>query len=229
MLGVFSSGLFAGLLAGVFAGFLQLFFVQPVLLHAELYETGKVLQNGAEAVLANPEVVGLDIMRDSLSLLFSVAIYCGFGLILVSLMALATRRGFEVSARKGVVWGIAGFVAVHLAPGFSLFPELPGMASGDLFGRQIWWYSTVLFAVIGIWIVVFSNNWKLWVVALVLLFLPHVIGAPHPIKYTGPAPTELGSLFSARVFGVTFLAWVILGLSAGYFWAKESSNKLTNE
>ena len=34
------SALFAGFLAGLIAALLQLVFVQPVLLHAELYESG---------------------------------------------------------------------------------------------------------------------------------------------------------------------------------------------
>ena len=37
---------------------------------------------------------------------------------------------------------IAGFVAFHLAPGFSLAPEVPGVAAADITARQIWWFAT---------------------------------------------------------------------------------------
>ena len=37
------SALFTGALAGLIAGLLQLIFVQPVLLHAELYEAGTLV------------------------------------------------------------------------------------------------------------------------------------------------------------------------------------------
>lgn len=40
------SALFAGAAAGLIAGLLQLVFVQPVLLHAELYENGTLAHFG---------------------------------------------------------------------------------------------------------------------------------------------------------------------------------------
>ena len=40
---ILTSAVFAGAAAGLIAALLQLFFVQPVLLHAELYESGAAL------------------------------------------------------------------------------------------------------------------------------------------------------------------------------------------
>ena len=49
---ILTSALFAGFCAGLIAGLLQLVFVQPVLLHAELYEAGKLVHFGPGAVAA---------------------------------------------------------------------------------------------------------------------------------------------------------------------------------
>jgi predicted cobalt transporter CbtA len=51
-------------------------------------------------------------------------------------MALAARSGHDLDARRGLLWGLGGFAALHLAPAVGLPPELPGMASADLAARQ---------------------------------------------------------------------------------------------
>jgi len=86
-----TSALFAGAVAGLIAGLLQLAFVQPVLLHAELYEGGELIHFGAQAVSAQQELPGFDPVRDLLSLLFSMLIYTGYALILLALMNIAWR------------------------------------------------------------------------------------------------------------------------------------------
>ncbi|MFP3548422.1 CbtA family protein, partial [Rhizobium sp. SIMBA_035] len=47
---ILTSALFAGAAAGLIVALLQLFFVQPVLLHAELYETGALVHFGGDPV-----------------------------------------------------------------------------------------------------------------------------------------------------------------------------------
>ncbi|KIN75391.1 putative cobalt transporter subunit CbtA [Sulfitobacter noctilucae] len=215
------SALFAGACAGLIAGILQLYFVQPVLLHAELYETGALSHFGAVPISAHPELPGFDLMRDGLSLIFTMLIYTGYGLILLALMSLAEDRGAVISGRSGILWGIAGFVAFHLAPGFSLPPEVPGVAAADVTVRQIWWFATVGCAAAAMWLIAFGANWMVWGLAAILLLAPHVIGAPEPEVFAGPVPTEIAALFAARAFGVGLAAWVLLGCFAGYFWQRE--------
>ncbi|EKE45375.1 putative cobalt transporter subunit CbtA [Oceaniovalibus guishaninsula JLT2003] len=217
-----ASALFAGVAAGLIAALLQLWFVQPVLLHAELYETGALVHFGsASTVPAHQDVGGIDPLRDGLSVLFAMLVYSGYALILVPLMALAQDRGARIDARNGLIWGLCGFVAVHLAPGFTLAPEVPGVAAADVGARQIWWFATVLAAAAALWLIAFGRNWGTWAAAIVLLLAPHVIGAPEPDVLTGPVPTEIGALFAARAFGVGMAAWVMLGGFAGYFWSRE--------
>ncbi|KEJ90522.1 CbtA family protein [Sulfitobacter donghicola] len=216
-----TSALFAGAAAGLIAGLLQLVFVQPVLLHAELYEGGDLVHFGAASVSAHPELPGFDPVRDLLSIVFTMLTYTGYAMMLVALMLLAEERGAEVTARSGIIWGVAGFIAAHLAPGFSLAPELPGVAAADVGVRQIWWFATVISAGIAMWLLAFGRNWAMWGAAMILLAAPHVIGAPEPDQFAGPVPTELAALFASRAFGVGLAAWALLGCFSAYFLDKE--------
>lgn len=216
-----TSALFAGAAAGLIAGLLQLLFVQPVLLHAELYESGELVHFGSIASSAHPDLPGFDAVRDLLSIVFSMLTYTGYAMMLVALMLIAEERGAHVTARTGIIWGIAGFVAAHFAPGFSLAPELPGSAAADIGARQVWWFATVISAGIAMWLIAFGRNWAMWGSAVILLAAPHVIGAPMPDTLTGPVPTEIASLFASRAYGVGMVAWVMLGCFAAYFLDKE--------
>lgn len=219
---IITSALLAGAGAGFIVSLLQLGFVQPVLLHAELYETGQLVHFGSASVIsAHQDLGGFDALRDGLSIAFTIAIYCGYALILVAAMALATERGKVINARNGMVWGIAGFIAVHLAPGFTLAPEVPGVAAADVYARQIWWFATVAAAAVSMWLIGFGKGWLAWSIAAALLLAPHIIGAPEPDTFTGPVPTEIGALFASRALGVGLAAWVLVGLFAGYFWNRE--------
>lgn len=220
---ILTSGLIAGAAAGFLAAVLQLFFVQPVLLHAELYETGALVHSGASP--STVEALGFDLKRDGLSVLFAMLIYAGYGLMLVAVMSLAAERGTVVDARSGLIWGVAGFVAVQLAPGFSMPPEVPGVASADVGARQLWWFATVAATGLALWLMAFVPGATAAAAAVVLILAPHVIGAPTPTQFTGPAPTELGALFSARAFGVGLAAWVLTGALAGWFWAADGASE----
>ena len=218
---ILTSAAFAGAAAGLISALLQLVFVQPVLLHAELYESGKLVHLGAEAVSAKQDVGSPDLMRNGLSILFNMLTFVGYALVLVAGMVVAQTRGHIATARNGLIWGIAGFIVFHFAPGLSLAPEVPGVAAADVGERQIWWSGTVVAAGLALWLIAFGRTWIMWGGAIVLLLAPHLIGAPEPDSFAGPVPTELGALFAARAFGVGLAGWVLLGCVAGYFWHRE--------
>ncbi|SEL89052.1 cobalt transporter subunit CbtA [Roseivivax marinus] len=223
---ILTSALFAGAAAGLIAALLQLVFVQPVLLHAELYEGGELVHFGGDSTVpAEQDLGGLSPVRDGLSIVFTMMIYSGYALILVPLMALAQERGARIGARTGLIWGLCGFIVVHFAPGFTLAPEVPGVAAADVGLRQVWWFATVLAAAVALWLVAFGRGWAAWGPAVVLLAAPHLVGAPEPEVFTGPVPTEIGALFAARAFGVGMAAWVMLGGFAGHFWARETAGR----
>lgn len=219
---IVTSALIAGFGAGLIAALLQFAFVQPILLHAELFESGVLTHFGGTVTAAQaPASAGIDLTRDGLSVIFSALTYCGYALILLSFIALAEERGHPISPRIGLIWGIAGFIAAQLAPAFGLPPELPGMNAGDLGERQLWWYATVAATAGGLWLVAFGRNWTMWGIAIVLLAAPHIIGAPSPDILTGPAPPELGAEFASRALGVGLVAWTVLGLLLGALWTPQ--------
>lgn len=237
---ILTSALIAGVAAGLLAALLQLALVQPVLLHAELYEGGELTHfggpvatdhahDGTEAAAVHdhdhgPGAAageGIDWQRDGLSVLFTMLVYAGYGLLMVAGFALAALRGHEVAhPRQGLLWGLAGFIAVQLAPAVGLPPELPGMAAADLLARQVWWIGTVAATAGALWLIAFGRGWGAWGAAVVLIALPHVIGAPQPAEFLGPTPPELAGEFAGRALGVGMVAWVLLGLFAATLWSR---------
>lgn len=218
---VLTSALFAGFAAGLIAAALQLVFVQPVLLASELYESGEVIHVAGQGSSAHV-AWAFDPVRDMLSVLFTTLVYCGYGMLLTAAMGLAALRGVEITPRAGLIWGVAGFVALHLAPAFGLPPELPGSAAADLGARQVWWFSTVAATAIGLWLIAFGSTPLPRVIGALALAAPHLVGAPHPDTFVGPVPPELAGLFAARALGVGFVAWALLGTLAGWFWQREA-------
>lgn len=216
------AALFGGGLAGLFGGILQRIFVQPVLLFAERYESGAIQHFGAGSSSSFALDYGaLDWVRDGLSLSFSIVIYIGYALILVAAMGMAIQRGHILTVKKGMVWGVAGFVTFHLAPGFSLPPEVPGVAAADITPRQIWWFVTVAMTGAGLWLMAFQQSLKIHALAVVLLLLPHLVGAPMPDALAGSVPPEIASLFAARALGLGLLIWVWLGALTAHFMTSE--------
>ncbi|WP_112310138.1 CbtA family protein [Pseudogemmobacter bohemicus] len=244
-----TSALIAGAAVGLIAALLQLVFVQPVLLHAELYEGGERTHfvapsgpdHGAEAdpdatapadqghaapvpqdngSAAGAPGIGFDAPRDGLSILFTIMVYAGYGLMLVAAMAFAENNGQKITARQGLIWGIAGFAAVQMAPAFGLAPGMPGMAAADTTTRAVWWVATVVASTIGFWLIAFGRNWVAFAAAIALVAAPHLIGAPQPSAYAGPTPPELAAQFAGRAIGVGLVSWTILGLFAAWLWSR---------
>jgi len=218
---ILTSALFAGFGAGLLAAVLQYIFIQPVLLHAELFESGALSHDPAIGSAVHVDRPPFDMMRNALSVLFAALIYTGYALILVALMATASERGHALTVKRGIIWGISGFVAVHFAPAFGLAPELPGFAAADVTLRQIWWFATVATTGIGLWLLAFGTSPIAVAGAAVLIAAPHIVGAPHPEMLTGNTPPELAGLFASRTLGVGLAAWATLGALAAYFWNSE--------
>ncbi len=209
---ILTTALLAGAAAGLAAGVLHLVFVQNLLLSAEAFETGS--EQAPTALLT---------FRNALTIMVMVVLYCGHGLILVALMAFRGQAGDRIDARSGLLWGIAGFAIVILAPAFSLPAQLPGATETDLAMRQIWWVIFVLSAAGGVWILASGRTPGQWAVAALLLVGPHLVAPRLPDILTGSAPMELAALFTARSLGVGLLAWIVLGMVAGAVWRREQA------
>ena len=236
-----TSALFAGFAAGLLAALLHFAFVQKTLLLGEAYEAGALTQPAVGAAPAAHDHAdpaqhagghahtGADpsaTTRNALTVLFSALVYVAYALILVAGFALADHFGRRVTARDGLLWGIAGFAAVQLMPAMGLAPELPGSGAADLQLRQIWWWGTVLATATGLGLLAYGRGVLAVVVAVAVLAAPHIIGAPLSSGYTGAAPPELAAAFAARVLGVGLVVWAVLGWVAGWFWSSGQNHSM---
>ncbi len=233
-----TSALFAGFGAGLLAAVLQIFIAVPVILEAELYESGVEVHfagvvapvmpghmdgHGVEAGSNAAAREGIDWPRHIQTFLAMEMNFIGYAFLMVAGMALAARSGVITTARTGILWGAAGFVAFSLAPALGLPPELPGAVAAPLELRQIWWIGTVAASIAGLAAIGFGKNWSHWASGLALLTLPHVIGFPKAEAYGGVVPPELAGEFVGITLAISAVSWVSLGLLAGYMWAREQA------
>lgn len=225
--------LVAGVVAGSVSAGLQHFTTTPLILAAEVYETGSgahahpaaaamaprpalLLIHGEAVTLADPGAAAPDTIRRSLyTAVSTVATATGFAAMLLGAMLLT---GAAITARTGLAWGAAAFAAAALAPGLGLSPELPGAAAADLGARQLWWTGTVLATAAGLWLALRVSTPMAVAAGLVLILLPHIVGAPHPAEYTSPVPSELAGHFAAASLVVQAAVWALVGTIAGYVW-----------
>jgi cobalt transporter subunit CbtA len=125
--------------------------------------------------------------------------------------------GGRMTRENGWVWGLAGFLAVSLAPAVGLAPELPGMPAADLIARQIWWISTIATTASALWLLAFHRQAWVIPVALALALAPHVIGAPQPADQSSDVPAALSAQFASLSLGANALMWLIIGTLLGHF------------
>ncbi|SHG87516.1 CbtA family protein [Cognatishimia maritima] len=216
-----SSALFAGLIAGAVAALLQFVFVIPLLLEGELFEGGErlhfVIDGSPQSDRGSPGL-GTEWGRHAMTVAFNLVTYTGYGLILGAIMSMAREmRGIALTAKSGIIWGLAGFVAVQLAPAVGLPPELPGTPAAELGPRQVWWVATILCTAVGLALIAFADKGIVQIVGGVLILLPHLFGAPHLDTYFGVAPPELSAEFAAISLGMAAIGWALLGYFTAYF------------
>ena len=242
---LFTSALFAGLVAGLIAVLLQWSLMESLILEGEAYETGAkvhfagvpgvtdhahaadetVSHTHPENVVTPEEEAPEDLVkRFSLAFFADFTTFVAWSLLLVAGFATAEKYGQRISVKDGVIWGIAGFAAIHIMPGIGLAPELPGQPAADLQARQLWWAGTALASVAAFAMFAYGRN-ALWIaIGLALLVVPQLIGAPRLAEFTGVAPPELSGEYVARSYAVSFMTWVVLGLTAGYFWNRDQTS-----
>ncbi len=234
---VLTACLAAGLLAGLAGAILQEFTTTPLILEAEKYETAAASapasrfvdtqygeaklylahsgSHDAPADGAEPWSPEDGLERLSYTTITSIATAFGFALMLLAVMLVSNAR---ITPRTGLAWGAAAFVATGLAPALGLSPELPGSAAAVLEYRQTWWLATVALTAGGLWLVlVLSRSWSI-VLGIILIALPHIVGAPHPEAYTSVVPSELAGHFSAASLAVHAVIWAIVGSVIGFMW-----------
>jgi cobalt transporter subunit CbtA len=210
-----SAAILAGLLAGLVATAVQFAKVTPLILEAEVYEVAvpgsEVAKPAAElpaapGVFDNPE-------RATMTLVGNLIAGMGFALLLASAILFSGRK---VNIGTGAIWGLAGFLIVSMAPALGLAPELPGAPEIDLAARQTWWWGTVLATAAGAALLVFRGGPVIGALGVVLIALPHVIGAPHAESHDAFFPAGLAADYAAASIGAACVFWLVLGAATGW-------------
>ncbi len=159
--------------------------------------------------------------RTGFTLLSNMLSATGLALLVLAAMVASLRLNAanKLDWRHGLLWGVAGYAAFFVAPALGLPPEIPGAAAAPLESRQAWWLFAVVCTAAGLAGAAFGKSPWRWAF-LILLVLPHLVGAPHPHTemFAGQPPAAAAELTElARQFiGATAIAngalWLTLGL-----------------
>ena len=217
-----ASGLIAGFVVALLATLLQFAFLERGILMAERYESGELTHFAGVVSHADDATVAPDAghgyaadqmpfgQRQAKTLLTLVITYCGYGLGMIAGLSIARHFGKSIGPSEALLWGLAGFAAFLLAPAMGLEPTLPGVEAADLAPRQVWWLFCAVATVAGLGVLAYGSG-SLRLTGVVILSIPHIIGAPHLAEFTGILPPELSAQHAARSLGVGLVAWLILG------------------
>lgn len=222
----------AGLIAGVAMTLMQAFTTDLLILQAETFENAAPAEDhnhaataaeGGEAATAahdhGEEAWGPADGAERMSYNFLVNLVgaIGFGLVLVVASEFA---GGIANWRQGMFWGLAGFTVFTLAPSLGLNPELPAMPAADLLARQVWWIGTAAATAVALYLIFLRKTPALAVLGVVILVLPHIIGAPQPEDHTTPVPENLHHSFIVASTLTNLVFWVILGAAVAVVRAR---------
>jgi len=231
----FRNTVFAAVVAGLFAGLLmavmQSFTTVPLILQAETFENAGAEaapadSTAAEAPATHEHAAGTPahehdpegwapadgFERTFYTFTANIVTAIGFALLLVAVSEFA---GGILSWRQGVLWGLAGFAVFTLAPGLGLPPELPAMPAADLGERQVWWWFAVIATAAGLALIAFRGTVAWSLLGLVLIVVPHLVGAPQPVSHETPIPENLHHQFVVITTVTNLIFWVVLGGLAG--------------
>lgn len=223
----------AGLAVCLAVSALQWVTTEPLIRHAEEFEGGAGVAHDRGATLEGTGAVAAEVHvhddgdahdatawspadgfeRAAYTVLTNLVIGFAVSLMLLGGMAL---KGDPIDARRGLLWGVAGFAAVSLLPALGLPPELPGTPAADIVPRQLWWLGAAAASAVGIALIALSRHWVAKAAGVALLVTPHVIGAPAPPSQAVPYPGALAGEFVIASLVVSALLWSLSGLTAGW-------------
>lgn len=211
---IFGAALLAGLIAGLLVSLLQELRLVPLIAAAEGFEAAAHAHGTAGWAPAD----GAE--RRFFTWLANIVAAAGFGLLLTAAYGISGR---PLDARRGLLWGLAGFAAFALAPALGLPPELPGAAAGDLHDRQVWWLATAAATSGGLALLAFAPAILAKAAGVALIAAPHLLGAPTPpADAAGSAPPELAAAFAVASLVTAGLFWAALGALTGAFYRRFS-------
>jgi cobalt transporter subunit CbtA len=215
---LFFAALVAALCAGLVTSVIQHFRLTPMIFAAEAFEgAGEEAHSHEEGTPAHShgedEWMPQDgLERTAFTVASNILAAAGYALIIG---AVSVLFNVPINGATGLLWGLAGFAAFTLAPSFGLPPGLPTMPVADTLARQLWWAATAIAT--GAACLLLAKNRAGWAlaVAVALLVVPHVIGAPQPPDEATGVPAGLAAGFAAAVITNGAVFWIVLGLAFG--------------
>jgi cobalt transporter subunit CbtA len=216
---VLLAALLAGIVAGLFMGALQHWKLTPLIIAAEKYETAGH-DHGADAAAHEYAAEAWAPADGAERTLYTTLTVIVTGAAFAALLAgIALVFGIPLTLRNGAIWGLMGFLAASLAPAAGLPPELPGMPAADLDRRQLWWLGTIAATAGGIALLVLRREAWAIAAAVVLIALPHLVGAPAAADHASALPAGLAAQFAAASLAANAAFWIVLGVLLG--WAMD--------
>ena len=226
----------AALIIGVAVSIIQSFTTVPLILQAEQYEgampqnhsAGNASRGGWMAAYAD-EAAGSaatgesawspadGIERTAYTVIANFVIGAAASLMLLGLMIL---KGDPIDARRGLLWGLAAFVAVSLLPSLGLPPQLPGTPSADIAARQGWWLFAVAFSAAGVALVAFGRQPWWWMGGIALIVVPHFVGTPVRPSSEVSYPGVMAGDFAVASLVVGAALWTLAGAASAWLYQR---------
>lgn len=231
-----------GLIVGLALSVAQHFATTPLILRAEVYEKSAEAQAVGGSNLTNTNVTHTHdgpahphasaseaaahihnaqaweprdgVERTAFTVVSNIVIAIGYALALTGCFSLL---GGAIDWRRGLYWGLGGFLAVMVAPSLGLPPELPGVPAAALAERQLWFVGTAVATALGLALIAFGRRPPAVALALCLIIAPHIIGAPQLADVETNVPTALSHQFTVAVTVTSLLFWALLGSLSGAF------------
>jgi cobalt transporter subunit CbtA len=156
--------------------------------------------------------------------------YTALGTILTGIafaaiaLGLAVALGQPLGWRRGLLLGAMGFVTFVVAPSIGLRPKPPGVPGAEVQIAQAGWALAVV-CTSAAFAILLKSGWRGWgwVGAMVLLVLPHAVGAP-PSAPSTLVPVDLVNRFAWLSVVSRLPFWLLLGAIGGHFLRNAASD-----
>lgn len=211
--------LISGTIAGLLLFAVQHFTTFPLIEKAEVYESAAEKMPGMHHDDEGWKPSdGME--RTLLTALTTILAAIGFAAVLFGTAAL---KPTPLTWKKGMLWGLAAFLCIDLAPAFGLPPQPPGVPVADIYARQLWWLAAVLTAAVALWLLSDrSKSVPLRLLGLVVAILPHAFGAPA-VHEVSSVPASLIREFAVLSILTTGIFWISLGAFGGLLFQRFDS------